>query len=137
MAGKRRAAFRGGFLGIASLGWSTLAIVTEATPEERAGAVDALAAHLVASFGAPDLDTARAAAEDEITFAQSLCEDHPAQMLVAVHRAVEDGDVREQFRTLTPGKRDFHARAFGFLEVEGEDGPEERLDLAALSEKAR
>ena len=36
LAGKERQAFRAGFLGIGSFGWSTLAVVTEASAEERA-----------------------------------------------------------------------------------------------------
>src|SRR5262249_57652281 len=35
LAGKSRAAFRGGFLGVASLGWSTLVQIVEATQEDR------------------------------------------------------------------------------------------------------
>src|SRR3954452_19145490 len=70
---KQRVALRSGFLGIDSLGWSTLAIVTEATAMERQAMVDRLAAHLLEKFGAPDLDAARSAAEEEVAFASSLC----------------------------------------------------------------
>ena len=42
-----------------------------------------------------------AAAEEEVAFAASLC-DHPAQTLLAVQRSVEDGEIRERFRTLKP-----------------------------------
>src|SRR3979411_598455 len=44
---KQRVALRSGFLGIDSLGWSTLAIVTEASEAERQAMVDALARRLV------------------------------------------------------------------------------------------
>src|SRR3954470_10415967 len=40
---KRRVALRSGFLGIDSFGWSTLAIVTEATEADRQAALDRLA----------------------------------------------------------------------------------------------
>ena len=43
---KQRVALRSGFLGIDSLGWSTLAIVTEATEAERQAMVERLAASL-------------------------------------------------------------------------------------------
>ena len=66
-----------GFLGIDSLGWSTLAIVTEATEAERQAMVERLAAQLLEKFGAPDLAAARGAAEEEVAFAASLC-DHAA-----------------------------------------------------------
>src|SRR5690606_20759936 len=88
-----------GFLGIDSFGWSTLVVVTEATAQERSAAVIRLAQQLVARCGAPDLDSARGAAEEEIAFAQSLC-DHPVNTLVGVHRTSEDAGVRESFRTL-------------------------------------
>ena len=45
---KQRVALRSGFLGIESLGWSTLAIVTEATEADRQSAVDRLAMALQA-----------------------------------------------------------------------------------------
>jgi hypothetical protein len=51
--GKDRQAFRGGFLGIDSFGWSTLVVVTEATAAERAAAVERLAEQLVTHCGAP------------------------------------------------------------------------------------
>src|SRR5215216_7086159 len=44
---KQRVALRSGFLGIDSFGWSTLAVVTEATEAERLAMVDRLAAQLL------------------------------------------------------------------------------------------
>ena len=102
LEGKARAAFRSGFLGIDSLGWSTLVQIVEASDEDRASAVELLAQRLVERFGAPDLATARPAAEEEIAFAASLS-DHPKGMLAAVSRKHENGAIREAFRTLTPG----------------------------------
>ena len=46
LAGKSRAAFRGGFLGVASLGWSTLVQIVDATEEDRERLVDTLARQL-------------------------------------------------------------------------------------------
>jgi hypothetical protein len=138
LAQKQRVALRSGFLGIESLGWSTLAIVTEATEAERQAAVARLAEQLLEKFGAPNLAAARGAAEEEVKFAASLC-DHPAQTLLAVQRSIEDGEIRERFRTLKPreaaGDGDrlhAHARAFTFHEVEGDDEPAEEVDLLGL-----
>src|SRR3954454_9702824 len=50
LQGKRRAAFRGGFLGIGSLGWSTLVQIVEAEEADRAAAVSLLALQLVDHF---------------------------------------------------------------------------------------
>ncbi len=129
---KARAAFRGGFLGISSFGWSTLAVVTVATLPERDAAIATLAEALMTRLGAPDLATAEKAAAEEIAFAASLC-DHPPETILALHRSVEVGEIRERFRTLTPrGDRPSHApRAFQFVEVE-EDGPVEEVDLMRL-----
>ena len=143
LAQKQRVALRSGFLGIESLGWSTLAIVTEATEAERESVVTRLAEQLLAKFGAPDMQAARGAAEEEVAFAASLC-DHPAQTLLAVQRSIEDGEIRERFRTLKPreaaGDGDrlhAHARAFTFHEVEGDDEPAEEVDLLGLMESER
>lgn len=135
---KGRVAFRSGFLGIESFGWSTLAVVTDATNEEREQAVERLAAQLVEKLGAPGLAEARAAAEEEIAFAASLC-DHPAQTLLALHRTLEHGEIRERFRSLMPrGDRPKDAfRAFEFIEVEGEDEPQEHVDLMKLAKEPR
>src|SRR3954447_16972821 len=52
---KQRVALRSGFLGVDSLGWSTLAIVTEATEADRQAVVERLASELLEKFGPPDL----------------------------------------------------------------------------------
>ncbi len=134
LIGKERAAFRSGLLGISSLGWSTLAVVTELTAQERAGAVEELAERLLAFFGAPDMEMAREAAEQEIAYSETLAEPHVGT-LIAVHRNVEAGEIRERFRTLLPGVDDKHARVFSFVMEEG-DVPEERVDLMNLKRES-
>lgn len=132
--GKRRTAFRSGFLGLESLGWSTLVQIVDVTAQDRAEVVALLARQLVARFGAPDLPTAALAAEEEVAFAESLCS-QPRDALIAMHRSFEDGAVREQFRTLRPRDGQKPARAFSFLEVEGEadEGPQDRVDLIGMA----
>lgn len=136
MEGKERAAFRSGFLGVESLGWSTLVQIVEAREDDRLAAIDMLAKHLVAEFGAPGVADAVAAAEEEFAFAASLC-DHPTDMLVAVHRTFEKGQIREAFRTLRPRGERRPMRAYSFLEVEGDDEPAETVDLAKLAKGDR
>jgi Family of unknown function (DUF6505) len=132
LRGKARTAFRAGFLGLGSLGRSTLVQIVEAHEGDRRAVVDMLAAQLVERFGAPDLATARLAAEEETSFAASLC-DHSPGVLVAVTRSHENGTIREVFRTLRPREGAGHTRAFEFLETVGDDeAPAEHLDLAAL-----
>jgi hypothetical protein len=136
LSGKARVAFRSGWLGLDSFGWSTIAVVVDATADEREDAVRRLAARLVAEHGAPEMATALAAADDELSFAAS-CAEHPEQTLVVLHRTLDgDGSIREQFRTVKAGlpfDKDRHSRVFDFHEVEGEDEPEEHVDLVGLA----
>ena len=132
LTGKTRAAFRAGFLGVQSLGWSTLVQIIEANADDRRAAVDMLAKQLVEKFGAPNMAQANAAAEEEFAFAESLC-NHPRDTLIAVHRVQEGGAIRERFRTLQPKGGPKPLRAFAFLDVEGEEQTSETVDLARMA----
>ena len=136
--GKARQAFRAGFLGVESFGWSTLVVVTPATAPEREAATAQLARQLVAHCSAPSLAAARPAAEEEIAFAASLC-DHPEGTLIALNRSGEAGGVRESFRTLhRRADRLQPIGAFRLVEVEEEEeGSAEEVDLLALAGERR
>lgn len=137
LAPKMRAAFRSGFLGLPSLGFATLVEVAEIAPEERDRLVADLADRLREQFGAPNPSAAREAAEDEVAFASSLCDGQEVGTAVAMHRTVEGGAIREQFRTLrrregvAPGADRLHAFARAFEVVEVEE-VEERIDLVRI-----
>ncbi len=143
-AGKERAAFRSGILGIDSFGWSPLAVVTEASEADRDAAVERLAARLIDILGAPDMAAARAAAEEEIAYAAELAM-HPVNTLIAVERRAEEEGVTERFRTLhsrSPGEGPStrFGNAFGFVTVDsaaGEDEPAEHVDLVGLTGSPR
>jgi hypothetical protein len=134
--GKRRQAFRAGFLGLGTFGWSTLVQVSPATPAQREEAVAALAAHIREAFGAPNDAAARAAAEEEVAFAESLC-DHPPGTLVALSRTIEDGELRERFRTLHERAQEHRAfetlPVFAAIAVDGEEEAPIRPDLARMA----
>jgi Family of unknown function (DUF6505) len=147
LAGREKQAFRAGFLGLTSFGWSTLAVVVEATAGERAGAVASLASLLLAKHGAPNEAAARAAAEEEIAFAEQLAQ-HPPQTLVALHRSVrDDGSVSEQFRTFHAAdarqgsQMPCSAGAFAIIEeaeaadAAADTGASDAIDLAALASR--
>lgn len=137
LQGKERTAFRAGFLGVQSLGWSTLVQIVDASADDRAELIDALAQQLIQYFGAPDLESARAAAEEEVNFSESLCT-QPIDTLIAVHRTFEEGELHEAFRTLRPRGGPKPLRAFSFLDVEGdEEEPAERVNLADLVQGER
>ena len=112
--------------------------IVEASQADRANLVETLAQRLVDHYGAPDMDAARGAAEEEVAFAESLCE-QPQDTLIAVHRTYEEGELRETFRTLRPREGPKPARAFSFMEVEGEDDeePGEEVSLIDLAERER
>lgn len=137
LEGKARTAFRSGFLGVSTLGWSTLVQIVDAAESDRLALVDRLAEQLIAKFAAPSKDDAVAAAEEEVAFVESLC-NQPSDTLIAVHRSFEDGAVRESFRTLRPRSGAKPARAFSFLEVDGEDEqPAENVDLISMADRER
>lgn len=100
LTGKHSTAFQHGFLGTASFGWSTLVMVTDASPATVAAVTDALARHFVARHGAPDLEAARAVAATEVAFAAGLCE-HPVGTLLTIYRQWGPDGVVEQFATVT------------------------------------
>ena len=131
LEGKERAAFRGGFLGVQSWGWSTLAQIVPATADDYRNLVDLLARQLVDRFGAPDMAAATLAAEEEVAFAQSLCS-HPVSALIAVHRTSSDGEVRESFRRLQLREGQGHSKAFSFMEMQDDVQPDGDLKLADL-----
>jgi hypothetical protein len=142
LAGKARASFRSGFVGVRSFGFSTLVVVSEASEHERDEAVDALAIHIHEKLGAPDLEAARAAAGEEIAFAATLCR-HEVNTIIAMHRTLEDGNIKEQFRTLRPreganaGADSLHAFARAFQFVETDEEPAEHVELTDLMRGAR
>lgn len=137
LQGKARTAFRAGFLGVQSLGWSTLVQIVDAADDDRAQLIGTLAQQLIQVFGAPDLERARAAAEEEVNFSESLCT-QPVDTLIAVHRSFEEGELREAFRTLRPRGGPKPLRAFSFLDVEDdEEEPAEQVDLVNLAQGER
>jgi hypothetical protein len=133
LSGKALAAFRGGFLGVGSCGWTTLVTVSRATAADRDAAVAALAATLVQKFGAPDVARARAAAEEEVAAAAAICDGLAVGAVIAVHRAFEEGAIREKFRTLEKRAGASVGSPFAIVPVEGDAVPEDAPDLVALA----
>ncbi len=119
LSGKPRQAFVSGFLGTASFGWSTFAVVSEITPDELQSVIEALAHHFVEAYGAPSLEAARPAAEAEVAFARSLCE-HTVNTVLAVERSFGPDGVVERFRTIDTTMRPGHAKIWAI--VDDDDG---------------
>jgi hypothetical protein len=103
LIGRDRQAFRTGFLGTKSFGWSSHAEVAEISAAEYEAAIEGLAAHLLEHFDAPDKAAARAFAEEECRFVQGLC-DRPAGTVLTVDRSFGPQGIVERFKTVEEGE---------------------------------
>lgn len=119
---KQQLAFKSGWLGTESFGWSTfvqVAVIPEAEYEET---VRRLAAHLYQEYGAPDMLAATEAARLEVEDMASLA-DHPAGTLLAIEREFDpQGGVQERVRIVPRPDTDGggHAQIWQ-VEDDGED----------------
>jgi hypothetical protein len=100
ITGKVKQAFSNGFLGLQSMGFSTLVSVVTL----KAGDLDRIESLLCEVFmtelGAPSKVAAMSAVTQEINFMAELCGDHKAGTLLAVQRILGDDGIRESFRSL-------------------------------------
>lgn len=99
MTRKQRQAFGHGFLGTESFGWSTLVEIAEIDSVEYDAVVQRLANHFVDHYGAPNLDAASPLANEEATFAASIC-DHQLQTLLVLERESKEDGIVERFKAV-------------------------------------
>ena len=103
LTGKAKQAFANGFLGLGTFGRSTFATVSETTAVELALIETLVARHFMERYGAPDETQAQAAARDEIAFVSELCASASINTVLTVRRRFdENGQIREEFRVITP-----------------------------------
>lgn len=123
IVGKTRQGFANGFLGLATFARSTFAVVQDIDEREMQAIREALRQHFVDSYGAPDLEAAAPAAEEEIGFVQDLCKDAPVNTVFTVRRTLDSsGEIREEFRTIrAPDAQPQHARIWDFID-DGDTG---------------
>lgn len=120
-SGKRRQAFRNGFLGCETFGWSTFVAIAVITETDYDAMIDGLADHFVAAYGAPDRAAALPVARAEAEFAAGLCE-HDANTLLAVERSMGEDGIVEKFKVVTPPRQGIMAgKAWDAIEG-GDDG---------------
>ena len=119
--GKQRQAFRNGFLGLESFGWSTLVAVARIEENQYQGVIDTLAAYFVSNCGAPGLEEASAVARDEAAFAAGLC-DHPVNTLLALDREHEEQGIVERFRVIQPTNANESVRTWEIAATPTTDG---------------
>ena len=114
LEGKAQLAFRSGWLGLDSFGHTTLVEVAEIDEAAYFAAVERLARHLEAAYGAPSLGHALAAARQEVDDAAGLCE-HKLGTLLALEREPGDAGFVERFRVIQPARADDHAKIWAFV----------------------
>ena len=114
MSGKMQQAFRHGWLGLESFGWSSLVEVAEIEDEQFEWVVRALAQHFVQRYGAPDPNAAMPVAKQEADYACGLA-DHPVHTLLAVERDFTEEGIAERFRTIEPSRAESHAKIWEIL----------------------
>ena len=102
LEGKARQAFANGWLGLETSGRVTFVAVTQIEAGELENLTTLLAEHFVSYYGAPDTESARPVAAEELTQMADLCEDHTAHSLLTVSRELTTAGVREAFRVIQP-----------------------------------
>ena len=117
LKGKTKQAFSNGFLSLESFGRSTFATVSEIDDASEAKLCETLGQHFVDHYGAPALKPALPIAQNELTFIADLCDEHPINTVFTVRRFFDDaGEIREEYRTVTPPSEPLHARVWEFVE---------------------
>lgn len=114
ITGKARQAFANGFLGVESFGRSTFATVVNAQSADREEIEYRLAQSFIASYGAPDYESALPAARAEVDFVADLARDVPINTVFTVRRFHDaSGAIKEEFRTIRPPAGEpLHARVW-------------------------
>ncbi len=100
LAGKARQAFANGWLGCETFGRVTFVAVTRIEPAEHDMLADRLAQHFVDIYGAPSAEVARHVALEELSQMADLCDEHAANTLLTVARALTQAGVRETYRVI-------------------------------------
>ncbi len=106
---KEQLAFKSGWLGTDSFGYSSLVEVVEIEEAQFFQVVEQLARHFVEHHGAPDLTSALPAARAEADDAASLC-DHKNNTLLAMERELSDAGIVERVRVIEPDRARDHAK---------------------------
>ncbi len=115
LAGKAKQAFGSGWLGLDSLGYSTLVEILDIDEAEYQAVERRLAALFLERHGAPDVLTAAKAARDEAAYAADLCE-YKVHTLLAIEREPGPDGVIERFRVIRPPRAEDHAKIWTIVE---------------------
>jgi len=117
LKGKEKQAFSNGFLSVTSFGFSTFTSVCDIKQDELDALESGLANWFVQFLGAPDMDSAREVARQEILFVVDMCRDVPVNTVFALGRYFDEtGEIREEFRIVEPPSEPLHARVWEIVE---------------------
>ena len=120
-------------LGVASLGWSTLVQIVEASEDDRAALVEALAQQLRRAFGAPD-SRRRAPPPRRRSRSRRRSAITPRHADRGASHASRTARSARRSAPCSRAAARSRMRAFSFLEVEGEDERRPRsVDLVGLA----
>ena len=106
LVGKARQAFSNGWMGTETFGRVSFVAVTQIEPAERAVIATLLAQHFIEIYGAPDVDTARTVALEELDQMAELCADHAPNTLLTVARELTPAGVKEAYRVIEAQEAD-------------------------------
>ncbi len=101
LEGKQWQAFKSGFLGTHSFGWTTLVEIAEISDDEYQQVIDRLAAHFMEHYGAPHIAAALPAAGEEAHYAVTICE-YPLNTLLAIERHFGEEGIVESVKVIKP-----------------------------------
>ena len=85
------------FVGVESHGRCTLAEVAELDEAAYRQIIERLTRHFVDDLGAPTVEAARTAAEDEAEYTADLCESFSSEVWITVKRTPSDDGVKEHY----------------------------------------
>ena len=103
--GKRELAFRSGFLGTETFGWSTLVEIVEITEDEYQRVVDQLARRFMDHYGAPHLAAALPVAQQEADYSADI-DEFKLHTLLSIEREFGDDGIVERLRAVSPSAAD-------------------------------
>ncbi len=108
LTGKRLQAFRSGFLGTQSFGWSSLVEIAEIDEDDYQQVVDRLARHFIERYGAPHIAAALPVAGEEADYASTICE-YDLHTILTVEREFGPEGLEERLKVVRP-RGDDHAK---------------------------
>jgi len=120
LSNKEQLAFRNGWLGIGSFGFSTFVVVAEITQDQFETVISRIAGHLFEHYEAPDMLAAAKAARIEADYAANLCH-HPLETILAIDREFTEEGIRERVRVISKQTDTMHAKIWAVVNDDGEN----------------